>query len=162
MRSALKILNGRQKSEDGFVLIAAIMAVMIIMALGFFILTTTSQDLRISARLVGERKAFSAAESGVHEVCRQLNPTALIAIPWTQIDNVKDPFIEYRTDLPVRNGAIPSIPLPGYDLSKAYVGAVFDTTVYGRDTSYTPDVETTIEIGTVFAPNPSDTQQGAI
>lgn len=162
MQSALKIFSVRRKSEKGFVLIVALVAIIIIMALGFFILTTTTQDIRISARLVGERKAFSAAESGVHEICRLLNPTSPVAIPWTSIDPTNDPNLQYRADVPVRNGDMPTIPLPGYDLSKAYVGAVFDTTVYGRDTSYTPDVETSISIGTAHAPNPSDTQQGAL
>ena len=60
-----KIFDYRRKSEDGFVLIAAIMAVMIMLAVGFFILTTSTQDIRISSRLIGERKALTAAESGV-------------------------------------------------------------------------------------------------
>jgi hypothetical protein len=148
------------KSEGGFVLVAALMAIMILMAVGFFALTVTSQDIRISAMLVGERKAFSAAEAGVHEVCRLLNPFNPVAIPWTKFDNTNDPSVEYSAGSPEQNGAIPSIPLPGYDLSKAYVGSVFESTVSGRDTSYTPDVMTQITVGTVYAPNPSDTQQG--
>ena len=65
MHSAHKIFDYRQKSEGGFVLIAALMAVMILMAVGFFSLTVTSQDILISSRLVGERKALSAAEGGL-------------------------------------------------------------------------------------------------
>lgn len=166
MLSADKKTHCRRKTEEGFVLIAAILAVLIIMAVSLLILTTTTQDARISARMIGERKAFSAAESGVHEVCRLLNPANLAAVStapnWSSIDSTNAPTIQYKVDLPVRNANIPTVPLPGYDLSKAYVGSVFDTVIHGRDTSYTPDVETSIAVGTVYAPNPSDTQQGAI
>ena len=151
-----------KKSEGGFVLIAALMGIMILLAVGFFALTVSTSDLKIASNLIAERKAFSAAESGVHEICRLLNPAALSSISWTQIDSVNDPTVEYRVDLPVRNSSLPSIPLAGYDLSKGYVASLFDTTVYGRDTSYTPDAETSISIGTAHAPNPSDTQQGAL
>ncbi len=145
-------------------LIAALMAIMIMVAVGFFAVTMTSTDIRISSMLVGERKAFSAAEAGVHEISRLLNPFNPVAIPWTKFDNVNDPSVEYSTNLPKQgdpsSGGTSEEIIPGYDLSKAYVGSVFETTVSGRDTSYTPDVMTQITVGTVYAPNPSDTQQG--
>jgi Tfp pilus assembly protein PilX len=58
----------RENSEGGFVLIVALMGIMILLAVGFFALTVSTKDLRIAARLLGERKAFSAAESGVQAV----------------------------------------------------------------------------------------------
>jgi Tfp pilus assembly protein PilX len=160
MLSVHKILSYRQKSEGGFVLIAALMAVMILMAVGFFILTTTSQDLRMSSRLVGERKAFSAAESGVHQICISLNPTALVAGIPTYVDLIKDPSTSYTYTLPAQNATLPTIPLAGFDMSKAYVGSVYATTVTGSDASYNSKVS--IDIGIVYSPNPSDTQQGQL
>ena len=81
-----KKFDYRQKSEGGFVLIAALMAVMILMAVGFLALTVTSQDILISSRLVGERKALSAAEAGAQQLCVSLNiaaPSAMILLPAT-------------------------------------------------------------------------------
>lgn len=160
MLSVHKILSYRQKSEGGFVLIAALMAVMILMAVGFFILTTTSQDLRMSSRLVGERKAFSAAEAGVHILCLNLKPDPLLlaGTDGYQIVDAADPSGKYSYKRPVRNNDMPIVPVPGYDMAKAYVGAVFDTEVTGVDTSYGSSV--TLSVGTAYTPNPSDTQQG--
>ena len=166
MHSAHKIFDYRQKSEGGFVLIAALMAVMILMAVGFFSLTVTSQDILISSRLVGERKALSAAEAGMHQVCILLNPNALAVISG-YVDSLKDPSTSYTTvntngsiAPPVQSTTIPTIPLAGFDMSKAYVGSVYDTIVTGRDASYNSSVS--IAIGTVFSPNPGDTQQGQL
>ena len=152
--------NNRMKSEDGFVLIAAIMAVMILIAVGFFALTVTTQDTRISTRVVGERKAFSAAEAGVNEICRTINPGNLVPITGQKIDTAKDPSAEFDATAPARNTDYPSIQIPGSDLSKAYAGAIFGVTVTGRDTSY--NSETSIEVGVAYAPSPSDTQQGGL
>jgi len=155
-----KILSYRQKSEGGFVLIAALMAVMILMAVGFFIVTTTSQDIRMSSRLVGERKALSAAEAGVHLVCISLNPGAPVVISG-YVDSIGDQSTSYTTtNAPVQSTTTPTIPLAGFDMSKAYVGSVYATTVTGSDTSYNSKVS--IDIGIVYSPNPSDTQQGQL
>ena len=68
MRLVLKLIKRTSNSEQGFVLIVAIMAIVILTAIGFFALTMISGDLMISSRLTGERKALSAAESGVHAI----------------------------------------------------------------------------------------------
>jgi Tfp pilus assembly protein PilX len=62
-----------KNSESGFVLIAALMGIIILLAVGFLALTITTGDMKIASRLIGERKAFSAAETGVHELCRIFN-----------------------------------------------------------------------------------------
>ncbi len=147
-------------SQDGFALLAAIMAVMIMVAVGFFALTMTSQDIRISSRLIGERKAFSAAEAGVNEVCRTLNPQSLTAISGRKIDATRDPSAEFDASIPIRDTAHPTLIIPGSDLSKAYAGAIFRTTVTGRDTTY--NTEAGIDVGVAYAPSPADTQQGAL
>ncbi len=50
-------------------LVAALIAVMILMALGIFALTTSSQDVKATARSVSEGNALSAAEAGVQTLC---------------------------------------------------------------------------------------------
>lgn len=152
------VFNNRLKSQSGFVLIAAIMAVMIIIAVGFFALTVSTQDMRISSRLVGERKAMSAAESGVNEVCRTINPSNLIAISGRKIDETNDPDAEFDATVPRRDENYPSIIIPGSSLSAAYAGAIFGTRVTGRDGGY--GSQASIDVGIAYAPSPSDTQQG--
>ena len=51
--------------EKGFALIAALLAIWILTALGMLVFSVTIQDMRVSSRTLGERKAFSAAESGI-------------------------------------------------------------------------------------------------
>ena len=162
MHSVHKILSYRQKSEGGFVLIAALMAVMILMAVGFFILTTTSQDLRMSSRLVGERKAFSAAEAGVHETLRLFTPTAptaLSALGWRQVDITNDPSTRWRVPAPAqRNTIIPESLTSGYSAEQC--GANYDLVVEGQDTNYGSSAS--IRIGASYQPSQCDTQQGTL
>lgn len=165
MLSVNKVLSYRQKSEGGFVLIAALMAVMILMAVGFFILTTTSQDLRMSSRLVGERKALSAAEAGVHYVCALLDPKALTSYQNVYYNLTNDPSARFSASghactapcPPSLNKDTSNLSMPGYDLSKGWSsGPGFDVDVTGEDTSYKSLV--TIGIGTVGPPNKYDLQ----
>lgn len=146
------------KSEAGFVLIAALMGIMIILAVGYFALTVSTSDLRIAFRLVGERKAFSAAESGVHVLCQNLNPKNPVSQSAISVDSTNDPTAKYSYAKPQRNKDMPDVLVPGYDLTLSYKGAHFDTIVTGEDTRYGSKVE--IAVGTASLPNPSDTQQG--
>ena len=158
MYSALKIFN-YQKSEKGFVLIAAIMAVIIMLALGFFILTTATQDILISARLVGERKALSAAEAGAMAVWASPSdlPTLVTASSNTsiQVDPVNDPNTSYTVNTALNN-ALPPVILPGYP--GGYSSPVFTTIIVGKDSHYNSSAS--IEIG--FAPpsTPGGTNYG--
>src|SRR5512142_157399 len=68
-----------ERSNRGFALIASLMALWILMALGVLVFTVTTQDVRISSRSVGEKKAFSAAESGVGWLTENFNPADLSA-----------------------------------------------------------------------------------
>jgi hypothetical protein len=56
--------------KTGFALVAALMAVWILTAIGILVFTVSTQDLRVSTRLVGEKKAFAALETGVHVLTR--------------------------------------------------------------------------------------------
>jgi hypothetical protein len=65
--------------EKGFALVAALMAIWILTALGVLVFTVSTQDIRISGRLVCEKKGFSAAETGLHWLTANFlydNPTA--------------------------------------------------------------------------------------
>jgi Tfp pilus assembly protein PilX len=56
--------------KTGFALVAALMAIWILTAVGILVFTVSTQDLRVSTRLVGEKMAFAALETGVHVLTR--------------------------------------------------------------------------------------------
>jgi len=144
-------------SQEGFVLVAAIMALMIFIAVGFYALTVTTQDLRVSARLVGERKAFSAAEAGVNVISRMLNPTAPSApIIGQKVDPLNDPKAEFDATAFVQDSNIPDMWFPGFSPSQR--SAVFRSTVTGRDTGYGSRVR--LSVGIASAPASTGTEQG--
>lgn len=135
------------KSEGGFVLIPALMAVMIMMAVGFFALTVTSQDIRISSRMVGDRKALSAAESGLHWLTVSINPLnpSVVAVSNQQVDPTEDPSVRFSIAAPTVSQITPTISQPG---NSEYEQRVFDTRVTGRDTHYDSSVILEVGIGT--------------
>ncbi len=156
MLSVHKIFDYRQKSEGGFVFLAAIMGVMILMAVGFFALTITGQDITISSRLVGERKALSAAEACVHYVCAQLDPGNLTSYSGIYYDTA-NPTVSFSTTIPSLNKAISNLAIPGYDLAKGWTsGAGFNTVCTGGDASYNSRAD--VAIGTTGRPVKYDLQ----
>ena len=69
--------GGHGQAEKGFALIASLLALWILAALGILVFTVTTQDVRISSKTVGEKKAFLAAESGVSWLTQNFNPANL-------------------------------------------------------------------------------------
>jgi Tfp pilus assembly protein PilX len=142
IKASVSALSLHRRSERGFVLIAALMAVMVLMAVGFFILTTTSQDVKISSRLVGERKALSSAESGLQQLCINFTP-ASPATGWINVDTANDPTAQYQVN------ALPSKPsgevdAPGWDADWSY--KTYEAVITGRDTSYQSEVQLSVGV----------------
>jgi len=52
------------RKEAGFALIAALLTVWILTALGLLIFTVTTQDVRVSSRMVGRRRPSSPRRRG--------------------------------------------------------------------------------------------------
>lgn len=147
----------RIASQDGFVLVAAIMALMIFIAVGFYALTVSTQDLRVSSRLVGERKAFSAAQAGVNEMSRMLDPhIASVPIFGQKVDPVNDPYAEFDAAAIMRDTGAVSILLPGFSVE--FESPIYSTIVTGRDTSYGARVR--ISVGLGHFPVPTTPVQG--
>ena len=146
-----------KNSEGGFVLVLALIGIMILMAIGYFALTVSTADMQIASRITGERKAFSAAEAGVHAVISNYNsaPSANDtgdggcddAGDWVQVDPTNDPHAFYC----VRG----SQDIPG--LSQACSGTYsiegmvswhcknYQSIIEGRDTQY--DSRVSIAVG---------------
>jgi Tfp pilus assembly protein PilX len=151
-----KLIKKTGDSQQGFVLIIALMAILILIAIGYFALTIISGDLMISSRLVGERKAFSAAESGAHAILASSMdiPTLLTTtITSTQIDSTNDPSISYSVS--TTSNTYKQAPVsPGTCTNCS--SFIYNTNITGTDSNYGSSV--TISIGlappsTSSAPN---------
>jgi hypothetical protein len=148
-----KIIRKKAQSEGGFVFLVALLGIFILIAIGFFALSTISEEMMISSKLVGARKAYSAAEAGVHAVCSNSN---FVAVASTQVDPVNDPSVFYSATAPTQNTATPKVHLPGY--SADYLSNAYLVDVVGRDTTYGSSM--TIRIGLADEPTPGGLQQG--
>ncbi len=105
------------RSQNGFVMVAAILSIMVLMAVGLLVFTASTQDVRISSRVVGEEKAFSAAEAGIHRFIQNFDPGNLSssAASNVQVDPANDPDSRYTIGIPARPTSGPAaVPLPGY------------------------------------------------
>lgn len=63
-------------NEKGFALLAAIIASLILMAVGLLVVNMSGGDLRTSSVTVGDKKALAATETGVHRVIHDFAPPA--------------------------------------------------------------------------------------
>lgn len=151
------IIRKKAKSEKGFAFLVALMAIAVLTAIGFFALTTISEELMISFRLTGERKAFSAAESGAYAVSANIavydalpspadKNTVLYTFPKTYIDPVNDPNASYTGKvLWVR-----SIGIEGFGFDYSFSQDLFKTIITGKDSLYGSSVS--IEVGVSDTP----------
>jgi hypothetical protein len=142
-------------SEKGFALIAAIMAMLVLTAVGLLAFTLSTQDIRISSRLVGEKKAFSAAEAGVHRFTINFDPANLNASQtgFQTVDAGNDATSEFQVGLPTRPTSGPgSLPLPGYSIGggQQWGQERFNNRVTGRNTRYQSLVQ--VDVGAGFGP----------
>jgi len=151
MHLVLKLIKRTSNSDQGFVLIFAIMAILILTAIGFFALTMISGDLMISSRLTGERKALSAAEAGVHAIyASSLSPTDLVntyssSTPSScfQVDSTNDPSICYTVQN-AKNTYVQA-PVGGGGQGTNYKAFIYNTDITGKDSNYGSSA--TISIG---------------
>ena len=147
------------RQEPGFALIAALMAIWFLTAMGVLVFTVTTQDVRISSRMVGEKKAFFATEAGVHKLVEVFNPLNLNDTANYNKDVVVDPAndkdgaSQFRIGTPGPPKKGPgAIPLSGYSSGggQQWGSTRFVSTVTGRNTSYQSTVQ--VDTGVGFGP----------
>ncbi len=110
-------ISGKAKNCRGFALVAALLATMIIMALGVLALLMSSRDILISGRVVSEKKAYSAAEAGVHQLISNFNPEDLSASETSASVDASDLNCVYSVGKPQRPTSGPDfVPLAGYSI----------------------------------------------
>ena len=149
--NAMKIFH--ENSQNGFALIAAILALMILLAVGVLVFTVTNQDIRISSRIVGEKKAFMSAEAGIHSLMEDFNPDNLTASLRTDypVDPV-NPGSQFSITAPqVPTSGPPAVRLPGYSIAGEDYGLLrYVARVTGKNTAYQSEVK--IDVGVGYGP----------
>ena len=149
----MKIVN--LKDQKGFALIAALLAILILTAVGVLVITVSTQDIRVSTRVTGEKKAFAAAEAGIHRLTQNLNPDNLAASEAIdiQVDAANDPDTRYTINTPTAPTSGPAvISLPGYAIGggQEWGQTRYDASVTGTNTRYQSSVR--IDVGVGFGP----------
>ena len=153
IQTALKL----RKSEKGFALIAAIMACLILLALGMLVVAQSTQDIRVSVRIVGEKRALAAAEEGINVgIPQTFNLNSVYATPQTIPraggDSASNYTIQYPATIP-RTGLDHIDPGAGWQLNGVpYVIKIYKVNVVGNNTEYNSHV--TIEAGVGYGPVP--------
>jgi hypothetical protein len=142
--------------KNGFALIAALMAIWILTAVGILVFTISTQDIRISSRVIGEKKAFSAAEVGIHRFMLSFDPglpLSTFAVSNVYVDSTNDPDSRYTVGAPFRPTSGPSsVPLPGYAIGggQQWGQERFNAAVSGTNTRYNSLVQ--VNIGAGYGP----------
>ena len=154
-------LNSKRKigirSGDikGFALITAVLAIMILIALGFLALSVTTEDLKITSRIVGEKKALSAAETGIHRIIQNFDPANITGAQATnvQVDAAADTASRYTIGNVGRPASgSDTLPLTGYASGggQQWGQRRYAARVTGENTTYNSSVQ--IDVGMGYGP----------
>ena len=147
--------RGKRGCEGGFALVAAILACVILLALALLVINLSTQDLKSSAKNVGDKKAAAAAETGIHKMMQNFDPQNLSSSAQTniQVDPNNDPNSVYTIGTPTRPTTGPTfLPLTGFSIGggQSWGQARYVVDVTGRNTAYGTSV--TIGTGVGFGP----------
>lgn len=155
MRYSKRMLS----SEKGFILITAIMACIILFALTFLVLNLSTSDLKVSAQNVGQKKASSSAETGIHRMIQNFDPdpadfsnTGKYNTQF-QVDASNDPASVYTISTPTMPTTGPAfLPLTGYSIGggQQWGQKRFLVNVEGRNTAY--NTNASIHAGVGYGP----------
>jgi Tfp pilus assembly protein PilX len=145
----------RLSSEEGFALVTAIMACAILFALAMLIIHLSTGDLQVSSKNVGDKKAMTAAETGIHQMMQNFNPQNLAASAATnvQVDPSNDPASVYSISTPTLPTSGPAfLPMSGYSIGggQSWGQRRYAVNVTGRNTSYNTQAD--IGLGVGFGP----------
>jgi hypothetical protein len=150
-------------NEKGFALLAAIIASLILLAVGMLVINMAVGDLAATSMTVGNRKALAATESAVHRLIQDFNPDGTT---WTAANNYTtdcatnptNPSYIWRsipggTDTNTRfavcaptGSSMPLIPFPGSALGE-WGMMRYDVVVVGQNTTYNSQDSVTVGIG---------------
>ena len=142
-----------KNSEGGFALVAAIMACLILLALGMLVISLSTQDIKVSTKIVGDKRSLAAVEQGVQTISQQnLNPITGPTAPTTvnRPDGKSSYTINYPVAFPTRGPELIDPPEGGY--SPGWKMKRYSVNVVGRNTEY--NTQATIDVGVGYGPVP--------
>jgi hypothetical protein len=120
--------------------------------MGILVFTVTTQDVRISTRAIGQKKAFSAAETGIHQLIQTFDPDNLAV---SQISHAPvDPSIDPQTEYSIATAGFPTrgpetLPLAGYSMAggQQWGQNRYSTSVIGANTRYASSIQIDVNVG---------------
>ena len=125
--------------------------------MGIIAINLSTQDLRISMKVVGDKKAMSAAEAATHWLMVNFDPAHPGAVAKTnrlstELAGGLEPRSRVTIAEPTASTVGPlQISLAGYDMSaNQWVLLRYDTTVTGRSEDYQTSV--TLNVGLGYGP----------
>lgn len=133
-------------SEKGMALITAILACIILFALAMLVIHVSTGDLRISSKSVGDKKAMSAAETGIHRMMQSFDPSNLggSAVTNQQVDSTNDPNSVYSISTPTTPTSGPTyLPMAGYSIGggQSWGQRRYEVIITGRNTAFNTQVQ---------------------
>ncbi|GAB6270043.1 MAG: hypothetical protein STSR0002_27860 [Smithella sp.] len=140
------------KRQGGFSLVVALLAILILMGLGFLAISVTTSDLQITTRIVGEKKAMIAAEAGINMLSHSFTPDTLSAVSEQVVDS-SDPSSIYSISNATRpTSGADTLPLKGYAIGggQQWGQMLFNVRVTGENTYYGSQVQ--IDAGMGYGP----------
>jgi Tfp pilus assembly protein PilX len=151
--------KSKTRHERGFALIAALLANLILLAVGIVALNISTQDIRISMKVLGEKKALNAAEAGINNLTQIFDPSNLAAstsTTFTRVDTGGDSGTKYKVTNVWQSTGLGSAPvlMPGYSSGGAVSWGMqrYDATVQGNNDTYGTSM--TVQVGLGFGPVP--------
>ncbi len=145
------------RSEKGFALIAAILASLILLAVGMLVISLTTGDLRSSVRVVCDKRALSATETGIQQLMISFNPDNLAASAVSNIQADPSDSTQRYTIVAPTLMKLPPLYLAGYAISAGQGWGMnrYQSQVTGTNT--TCNSTTTVNVGIGFGPVPLGT-----
>ena len=145
----------KMNSQRGIALVAALLANVILLAVGVLAIHLSTKDIRASFAVVGDKKALAAAEAGIHQLAINFDPGTLASQPRVniQVNPAVDPATRYTIFQPTQPTTGPAvIPLVGYSIGggQQWGQERFLATVRGENTAYNSRVD--IGVGLGFGP----------
>ena len=140
------------RSEKGFALIAAILASLILLAVGMLVISLTTGDLRISQRVVCDKKTLSATETGIQRLMQSFDPNNLAASAATNVQAYATDSTQLYTIATPTFSGLPPLYLAGYAISAGSGWGMnrYDALVTGTNTAC--NSTTAVQVGIGFGP----------
>jgi formylglycine-generating enzyme required for sulfatase activity len=151
MHKNIRIMLRLKDSEKGFALLAAIMACLVLLALGMLVISLSTQDIKVSTKIVGDKRSLAAAEEGIHNLSQTFNPVNPLAAPVTnaRLDGTSSYTIFYPATRPATGPEMVPVPGGGFAIGGSSQWALrrYNIDVGGNNTEYNTQVRVGVGVG---------------